>query len=72
MISRFEDQLAQLIRELDSIIKDMWYPDGTGDGFEPLIELNGWRDRLETLRMDMADIYFNQFKSNTSKRGDGK
>ncbi len=53
MIEQYQKRLYRLKGELDRIIYDLWHPADTGDGFEPLIELNEWRNKLAELERDM-------------------
>ena len=53
MIHQFETRLSRLVRELDSIIRDLWDPWDSNDGFQALIDLNEWRDKLAELEKDV-------------------
>ena len=62
MIEEYQKRLFELLKELDRIIHDLWYPDGTGDGFEPLINLNEWRDKLAELEKDLQSQAMKEVK----------
>lgn len=53
MIHQFETRLSRLVRELDSIIRDLWDPWDSNDGFQALIDLGGCRDKLAELEKDV-------------------
>lgn len=53
MIHQFETRLSRLVRELDSIIRDLWDPWDSNDGFQALIDLGECRDKLAELEKDV-------------------